>query len=122
MAVSMKKVKPSAPDISTNLTMLGGETKTTAAEETNQIQTGAPLTQVAVTATKTADKSVTKDTQIIFRTTEETKNSLKGFFASHGISLSKGVQLACFYLVQQIQNGNVDVTDAGLITKTDKRM
>ncbi len=121
MAVSMKKVKPSAPDISTNLTMLGRETSTPIVEEVKQIQTGAPLTQTAGN-TKAADKSVTKDTQIIFRTTEDTKNSLKGFFASHGISLSKGVQLACFYLVQQIQSGNVDVTDAGLITKNDKRM
>lgn len=121
MAVSMKKVKPSAPDISTNLTMLGGETPAPVVEDVKQIQSGAPVTQISGSS-KASDKSVTKDTQIIFRTTEDTKNSLKGFFASHGISLSKGVQLACFYLVQQIQNGNVDVTDAGLITKNEKRM
>ena len=76
MAVSMKKVKPSAPDISTNLTMLGGETPAPVVEDVKQIQTGASVTQISGSS-KASDKSVTKDTQIIFRTTEDTKNSLK---------------------------------------------
>ena len=59
----------------------------------------------------------TKNTQIIFRTTEETKNSLKGFFATYGYTLSKGIQMACFYLEQEIKAGNITMSPAGIIKK-----
>ena len=94
MAVSQKK-KPSAPDISANLRYLNG------------------------TPENPQEENI-KDTQIIFRTTEENKNQLKGFFATYGITLSKGIQLACFYLEQQIKNGNVEINAAGLITKNNR--
>ena len=51
---------------------------------------------------------------------EENKNQLKGFFATYGITLSKGIQLACFYLEQQIKSGNVEINAAGLITKNNR--
>ena len=117
MAVSQKK-KPSAPDISENLRYLNG-TPENPHEDSNQIQTGAPFqnSQNTLQTPIIQKKTAIKDTQIIFRTTEENKNQLKGFFATYGITLSKGIQLACFYLEQQIKSGNVEINAAGLITK-----
>ena len=120
MAVSQKK-KPSAPDISANLRYLNG-TPENPQEENNQIQTGAPFqnSQNSLQTPIIQKKTAIKDTQIIFRTTEENKNQLKGFFATYGITLSKGIQLACFYLEQQIKSGNVEINAAGLITKNNR--
>lgn len=114
MAVSQKK-KPSAPDISENIRYLDG-TSENLHQDNNQIQTGAPF-QNSLQTPVIQKKTSIKDTQIIFRTTEENKNQLKGFFATYGITLSKGIQLACFYLEQQIKSGNVEINAAGLITK-----
>lgn len=120
MAVSQKK-KPSAPDISENLRYLNG-TPENSHEDNNQIQTGAPFqnSQNSLQTPVIQKKTAIKDTQIIFRTTEENKNQLKGFFATYGITLSKGIQLACFYLEQQIKSGNVEINAAGLITKNNR--
>ena len=119
MAVSQKK-KPSAPDISENLRYLDG-TSENLHQDNNQIQTGASFQNINNENTLQTPiiqkKTAIKDTQIIFRTTEENKNQLKGFFATYGITLSKGIQLACFYLEQQIKSGNVEINAAGLITK-----
>ena len=38
----------------------------------------------------------------------------------NGITLSKGIHLACFYLEQQIKSGNVEINAAGLITKNNR--
>ena len=91
-------------------------------EENNQIQTGASIQNIEQSQQNQniQKKTAIKDTQIIFRTTEENKNQLKGFFATYGITLSKGIQLACFYLEQQIKNGNVEINAAGLITKNNR--
>lgn len=121
MAVSQKK-KPSVPDISANLRILNGTPEAeNARQEINQIQTGAAFqnNEQSQQFQNIQKKSAVKDTQIIFRTTEENKNQLKGFFATYGITLSKGIQLACFYLEQQIKNGNVEINAAGLITKNN---
>lgn len=119
MAVSQKK-KPSAPDISENLRYLD-RTPENLHQDNNQIQTGAPFQNInnenTLQTPVIQKKAAIKDTQIIFRTTEENKNQLKGFFATYGITLSKGIQLACFYLEQQIKSGNVEINAAGLITK-----
>ena len=117
MEVSQKK-KPSAPDISENIRYLDG-TSENLLQDNNQIQTGAPFqnSQKSLQTPIIQKKTAIKDTQIIFRTTEENKNQLKGFFATYGITLSKGIQLACFYLEQQIKSGNVEINAAGLITK-----
>lgn len=119
MAVSQKK-KPSAPDISENIRYLDG-TSENLHQDNNQIQTGASFQNINNENTLQTPiiqkKTAIKDTQIIFRTTEENKNQLKGFFATYGITLSKGIQLACFYLEQQIKSGNVEINAAGLITK-----
>ena len=120
MAVSQKK-KPSAPDISANLRYLNG-TPEKPQEEHSQIQTGTSIQNIEHSQQNRniQKKTAIKDTQIIFRTTEENKNQLKGFFATYGITLSKGIQLACFYLEQQIKNGNVEINAAGLITKNNR--
>ncbi len=116
--VSQKKVKPTAPDISSNLSFLNGTSETLESSPA-EIQTGAPS---VITREETSEqKTITKDTQVIFRTSEDNKNHLKGFFANYGINLSKGIQLACFYLEQEIKNGNVDISAAGLISKSNKR-
>lgn len=120
MAVS-QKIKPKAVDLSAQLNMLSNpEPKTV---EQTQIQTEAsvasPVSKVkAVEETPAATPlPTTKDTQIIFRTTESNKNSLKGFFASYGFTLSKGIQLACFYLEQEIKAGNITMGPAGIVKK-----
>ena len=119
MAVSQKK-KPSAPDISENIRYLDG-TSENLHQDNNQIHTGASFQNInnenTLQTPVIQKKTSIKDTQIIFRTTEENKNQLKGFFATYGITLSKGIQLACFYLEQQIKSGNVEINAAGLITK-----
>lgn len=129
MAVSVKKRPASVPNISESLNMINGD-GSPSQMPSSQIQTGAPYTenikseslnQSQTTASQSALKKSTKDTQIIFRTTEDNKNSLKGFFATYGITLSKGIQLACFYLEQQIKSGSVEINAAGLITKQERR-
>lgn len=59
----------------------------------------------------------TKDTQIVFRTTLDNKESLRSFFADRGLTLSRGIQLACLYLEQQIRSGDVEVSPAGLLAR-----
>lgn len=118
MAVSQKK-KPIIPDISESLKILNGESEIQQ-NNSQQIQTGAGSNQTLQKNQQIQKKASVKDTQIIFRTTEENKNQLKGFFATYGITLSKGIQLACFYLEQQIKNGNVEINAAGLMTKNSR--
>lgn len=66
-------------------------------------------------------KLKTKDAQIIFRTTLDNKENLRSFFADRGLTLSKGVQLACFYLQQQINSGDVEIGPSGLLAKKGGR-
>lgn len=119
MAVSQKKIKPGRPDISESIRFLNGESEIRQ-NNPRQIQTGAGDAKNSEENSQIQKKSSVKDTQIIFRTTEENKNRLKGFFAAYGITLSKGIQLACFYLEQQIKDGNVEINAAGLMTKNNR--
>lgn len=132
MPVSVKK-KPTVPNIASSLNMISGD-QNDVVETSVQTQTGAPVqnafsyTQQTVTESAPVAapnpamlKKSTKDTQIIFRTTEDNKNNLKGFFATYGITLSKGIQMACFYLEQQIKAGSVEINSAGIITKQERR-
>lgn len=66
-------------------------------------------------------KLKTKDAQIIFRTTMDNKENLKAFFADRGLTLSKGVLLACFYLEQQIKAGDIEIGPSGLLAKKGGR-
>lgn len=118
MAVS-QKIKPKTVDLSASLSMLNGtdSVEPTPVEVSQQIQTGAPKEVKPENQVAAAPSPVTKDTQIIFRTTESNKNSLKGFFATYGFTLSKGIQLACFYLEQEIKAGNVTLGPAGIVKK-----
>lgn len=122
MAVSTKKTKPLSPDISQGLSRLNAnsfnsmssfqsESNAPVSISNQQIQSG------AVSENLDLKNIATKNTQIIFRTTEETKNSLKGFFATYGYTLSKGIQMACFYLEQEIKAGNITMSPAGIIKK-----
>ena len=122
MAVSTKKTKPLSPDISQGLSRLNAdsfnsvssfqaESSAPVSISNHQIQSG------AVPENSDLKNIATKNTQIIFRTTEETKNSLKGFFATYGYTLSKGIQMACFYLEQEIKAGNITMSPAGIIKK-----
>ncbi len=103
---SIKKQKPTNPDLKDSLSFLNSVN-----EENHEKENFLEYQ----TSKKFEKKN--KNTQIIFRTTEQNKNELKSFFAGYGITLSKGVQLACFYLEQQIKIGKVDISDAGLISK-----
>ena len=123
MAVS-QKIKPKTVDLSASLSMLNSTEPTTSDPVSTviptvepQIQTGAPEVKIEAQKTETPVMSTVKDTQVIFRTTEANKNSLKGFFASYGFTLSKGIQMACFYLEQEIKAGNITMGPAGIIKK-----
>lgn len=124
MAIS-RKVRPSAADITASLNMMNGtdtmpQAQVQAAENVpnpQQIESGASPVQTQPVQPEKARISTTKDTQIIFRTTEANKNSLKSFFAGYGFSLSKGIQLACFYLEQEIKAGNITIGPAGILKK-----
>ena len=97
MAVSQKK-KPSAPDISENIRYLDG-TSENLHQDNNQIQTGAPFqnSQNSLQTPIIQKKTAIKDTQIIFRTTEENKNQLKGFFATYGHKYPQFATCASFH-------------------------
>ena len=124
MAIS-RKVRPSAADITASLNMMNGtdtmpQAQVQAAENVpnpQQIESGASPVQTQPVQPEKARISTTKDTQIIFRTTEANKNSLQSFFAGYGFSLSKGIQLACFYLEQEIKAGNITIGPAGILKK-----
>lgn len=123
MAVS-QKIKPKTVDLSASLSMLNSTEPATSEPVSTviptvepQIQTGAPEVKIEAQKTETPVMSTVKDTQVIFRTTEANKNSLKGFFASYGFTLSKGIQMACFYLEQEIKAGNITMGPAGIIKK-----
>ena len=124
MAIS-RKVRPSAADITASLNMMNGtdtmpQAQVQAAENVpnpQQIESGASPVQTQPVQPEKARISTTKDTQIIFRTTEANKNSPKSFFAGYGFSLSKGIQLACFYLEQEIKAGNITIGPAGILKK-----
>lgn len=123
MAVSLKKIKPVKADITSSLSMLSGKKSGQDAE----IQSGAksvPKSAAAIASSGAAksqeSRSPSKNTQIVFRTTEDNKNSLKGFFASCGLTLSRGIQLACLYLEQQIASGRVEISPSGIISGGDR--
>ena len=122
MAVSTKKTKPSSPDISQGLSRLNANSFNSAysfqAESSAPVSISNQQIQSGAVPENSESKNIaTKNTQIIFRTTEETKNSLKGFFATYGYTLSKGIQMACFYLEQEIKAGNITMSPAGIIKK-----
>lgn len=127
MAVSLKKIKPVKADITSSLSMLSGKRN---GQET-EIQSGAKsvVKSVSVNSQPPSSespskqqeaRSTSKNTQIVFRTTEDNKNSLKGFFASCGLTLSRGIQLACLYLEQQIDSGRVEISPSGIISGGDR--
>lgn len=70
-------------------------------------------------ADECSEKPSTKNSQIIFRTTEESKKNLKTFFASHGLTLSRGIQLACLYFEKQVRAGGIKLTPAGMLSEKD---
>lgn len=51
------------------------------------------------------------------RTNEAKKREYKSFFAKHGLSVSKGVQIAIDYLIDQAKKGNIELKDTGIFTR-----
>ena len=96
MAVAVKKVKPGKPDIAASLGMIAGADSEAPSGGTGE----------------------SKGTLVVFRTTEEYKGRLKSFFSGHGLSLSKGILLACAYFEQQVRDGKVEVNPAGIVSRT----
>ena len=50
------------------------------------------------------------------RTIETKQREYKAFFASKGLSVSKGVQIAIDYLIDQARKGNIELKDTGIFT------
>lgn len=59
------------------------------------------------------DLSEVKNTQIIIRCTEDEKDDKKAFFAKHGLSVSKGMNIAYEVLRILERKGKVELTRHG---------
>lgn len=51
------------------------------------------------------------------RTSETKQREYKAFFASKGLSVSRGVQIAIDYLIDQARKGNIELKDTGIFTR-----
>jgi len=56
------------------------------------------------------------DKMFTIRTSETKQREYKAFFASKGLSVSKGVQIAIDYLIDQARKGNIELKDTGIFT------
>jgi len=56
------------------------------------------------------------DKMFTIRTSELKQREYKAFFASKGLSVSKGVQIAIDYLIDQARKGNIELKDTGIFT------
>ena len=57
------------------------------------------------------------DKMFTIRTSETKQREYKAFFASKGLSVSKGVQIAIDYLIDQARKGNIELKDTGIFTR-----
>jgi len=57
------------------------------------------------------------DKMFTIRTSQEKQREYKTFFASKGLSVSKGVQIAIDYLIDQAKKGNIELKDTGIFTR-----
>ena len=48
------------------------------------------------------------------RLSMDERDELKSFFATNGVTLSRGLLLGAFYLEDQVKNGNIRLTRSGL--------
>lgn len=57
------------------------------------------------------------DKLFTIRTSGKKQREYKAFFASKGLSLSKGVQIAIDYLICQSKKGQIELKDTGIYTR-----
>lgn len=57
------------------------------------------------------------DKLLCIRTSENKQRAYKAFFASKGLTVSKGVQIAIDYLMSQSKKGEVELKDTGIYTR-----
>lgn len=57
------------------------------------------------------------DKMFTIRTSETKQREYKAFFASKGLSVSKGVQIAIDYLIDQARKGTIELKDTGIFTR-----
>lgn len=57
------------------------------------------------------------DKMFTIRTSETKQREYKAFFASKGLSVSKGVQIAIDYLIDQAKKGTIELKDTGIFTR-----
>ena len=93
---------------------LGGNAGTTAETQTVKTENQAEdVTEIDIDDETPVSRTI-KVTQIVVRTTEKERESLKAYFMKHGLSLSKGIKIAIKYLEQQEKKGLVHFSDIGL--------
>lgn len=64
------------------------------------------------------DNEKTKNDKLFtIRTSEAKKREYKAFFASKGLSVSRGVQIAVDYLIDQAKKGAIELKDTGIFTR-----
>lgn len=71
----------------------------------------------AVKTTTTPKARAKNDVLFSIRTTKEKQIQYKTFFASKNLSISKGVQIAIDYLIDQANKGNIELKDTGIFTR-----
>lgn len=69
--------------------------------------------RVAETLQPKGGQEAPKETQIVIRTTEPEKDEIKTYFAKHGLSISKGMNIAYDVLRVLERRGKVDLTKNG---------
>ncbi|MBR5675314.1 MAG: hypothetical protein IKX14_02590 [Neisseriaceae bacterium] len=57
------------------------------------------------------------DKMFTIRTSETKQREYKAFFASKGLSVSKGVQIAIDYLIDQARKDTIELKDTGIFTR-----
>ena len=89
------------------------EEAVTEIDPTSRLEPDFDASEISIEEESPVSRTI-KATQIVVRTTEKERETLKAYFMKHGVSLSKGIKIAIKYLEQQEKKGLVHFSDIGL--------
>jgi len=69
------------------------------------------------TKRETVDKSKLKSKLVPVRLNEIDYNRLMGLFGSQGVKLARAGSIALYYVAEQLENGRLSITKAGIIDR-----
>lgn len=58
-----------------------------------------------------------KNKMINIRMSDERRQELRGFFAERGLSITRGLQMAVDYLIDQEAKGNIVIKETGIFAR-----